>query len=116
MPIALVTPYDPGDLDPGQSYTHVELRSFAGDFEANEISFEFKYGTLDQNSKFVWGKVDATRFIVKDRPRLGTTDYTNMMAELSLDDELTSAAVGRIIYTYALMNGLYVGTPLPPNP
>ena len=119
MSILLATPFNPGDLDPGATYTHVELTRFAGDFQGRVITFEFQRGTMDAANHFVPGDLNTLRFVVEDRPARGNipakTDYTEMMAELTLDGELASSAVARIIYTYVLVNGLFVGTPEDPN-
>lgn len=119
MSILLATPYNPGDLDPGVIYTHVELKTFGGDFFANVITFSFVRGTVDGSNNFLPGKVAPTMFQVVDRPARGgnppKTDYSDMMEELTLDGEKASSSVARIIYTYVLTNGIFVGTPIDPN-
>lgn len=114
MPILLTTPYNPGDLDPGVSYTHSELRLFSGDFRANAITFAFQHGYLDAGS-FKWGKVEPMVITVIDNPKTGATNYTDMMTELSIDGEIISSGVARVLYTYALTKGIVVGTPVDPN-
>jgi len=119
MSIQLATPFHPGDIDPGVIYDHVELSNFAGDFIGRVISFCFQRGTLDAAGVFIPGKIAPLRFTVEDIPARGAMperlEYSKMMAELTLDGELASSSVARIIYTYVLKNGIFVGTPVEPN-
>jgi len=115
MPIALQTAYNPGDLDPGKTYDHVELSAFGVEIFARSIYFEFCHGYIDAQGSFAKGLKEPVRFYVQDKPRAGTTDYTDMMAEISQDGEIISSAVARVLYTYVLVNGIFVGTPADPN-
>ncbi|HHH29053.1 MAG TPA: hypothetical protein ENK57_12015 [Polyangiaceae bacterium] len=123
MSILLATPYNPGDLDPGKSYTHVELDTFGVQLFARAIEFTFIHGYLDSaTGAFVRGKNPPLRYSVEDNPRTGATDYSDLMIERSLIEpgppqvgEYISSAMARAVYTYALVKGLVVGTPVDPN-
>lgn len=112
MPILLTTPKNPGDLDAVSSYTHVELISFR--WSNGLIEFSMMYGTMSGNS-FVPGKWAPNKHTVSNNPKTGLTEYTDMIAEVTLDGETAFESVGRIIYTFVLAKGIYAGTPVVPQ-
>ena len=110
MPILLTTPRNPGDLDSVAQYTHIELDDFWWSSE-RFIEFWMVHGTMSGND-FVKGKWEPEKHIIADNPKTGATAYTDIIQEATLDGELAIAAIGRLIYTYVLTNGIYVGTPV----
>ena len=91
--VRLATPYDPGDLDPGVIYDYVEIRSIRWDLQRQVIRLELKRGTF--TSGFVPGRLAAEEVVLRDRPRLPRTDYTDLLPAINtfgiaLFDQLVS--------------------------
>jgi len=60
--IALTTPFDPGDLDTGKTYTHVRIKSVKIDLENSAVELDCEHGYYDDET-WVAGKrfKDLTR-------------------------------------------------------
>lgn len=70
--ILLTTPYDPGDLDPGQTYTHVKVVNTFQEWHPNDsvpgaptlrLAMYWCYGQV-VDSEFVAGKAVKRKFSV----------------------------------------------------
>jgi len=109
MPIRLTTPYNPGDLDPGKRYTHVDIPSFKLLRDAAAIEIEVRHG-YDDGAGFVPGLKPAVVVAVRDNPRAGTTDYTELVTALPRVPTLSIYEnAGIQLYTYLIAKGHYPG-------
>jgi len=78
--ILLTTPYDPGSLDPGQSYTHCDATNVSFDTLQKRIHLSVQYGTVS-GGELVPGKANAVPQVIADEG--GATDYTDLTAILT---------------------------------
>lgn len=107
MPILLTTPYDPGSLDPGRSYTHARINEFRfaiGRF----IELRVARGYLD-GGVFIEGKAPVEQVVIRDNPKAQTADLSELIAKMPADGEGLYQGVGRVLYEYLLGKG-YGGT------
>lgn len=105
MPILLNTPYDPGDYDPGNSYTHVQPLPLKIDDETKRAEAFMAYGTFD-GSVFTAATGPAGNKVGKQviaKNVIGsTTDYDDYEAILSQDGEKGCAAAMRAFCQYCV--------------
>ena len=138
MPIQLATPFNPGDTDPGVTYTHAMIREFRTFIGPNEVPDRVEivvaYGVHD-NGTFTEGYNARRKVVIENQPAVirpaqpanppaipdpipemeispAVTDLTDMLLELAAENETVYGAVGRLLYTHLIMKGLYVGAPV----
>lgn len=109
MTIALTTPYDPGDLDPGQSYTHVRILRAVIDNTVPQVELTIVRGFLS-GPDFVPGRASPERVVIKDRPRQGGTDYADEEAKKPFAGANTYAAYDRQLHEFLIVKALFPGT------
>lgn len=115
MPILLTTAFDPGDLDPGKSYTHVKIVHLEHDVGGGSIRMICKRGYLD-GGDFVPGAVSPTMVHqVQDQPSLEPpgTDYTSLVSETVVSGDVGGLVYdvnAQHLYQYLLDQGAYAGT------
>lgn len=119
MPVLLTTPFDPGDLDPGNTYPRAKIRSFTwketfeqidGGSEKTElIGVTFEYGDLDSGQAGTWIAGAATPQKTYD---IVGTDYDDMVAEVANSEEsyVIYAGAKRVLYQWLIDNGHLAGT------
>lgn len=73
--IELTTAYNPGDLDPGVEYTHLQLSKFMTNLEKQSIVADLFYGSLDDEGEFVKGQREDPFRVVIEGP-----DWVTMAA------------------------------------
>lgn len=120
MSILLTTPFNAGDFDPANpSLTHVEISRFIFDLDTKEITVIFKYGVVDGSNSFSASSHQPAKsgrtMVIKNKPRESTTDFDDIMDALTLDGEKASSSNARLLYTHALVNGFFSGTPVDPS-
>jgi hypothetical protein len=103
--IRLTTPFDPGDFDPGRSYTHVAITSHA--VWPTFIELRVVRGYLDP--EFVAGKLEETLVTIRDNPRAGTTAFTDLMNREAVGRERFSAVFSRLLHQHLVSSGMYPG-------
>ena len=78
MPIVLTNPFNPGELD-SKTYPEAKIIEFRMGIEHQKVfQITFEYGeTIDG----VWnrGKVTPQTILIRDNPRAGASDYTDMI-------------------------------------
>lgn len=115
MPILLTTAFDPGDLDPGKSYTHVKIVHLEHDVEGQAIRLICKRGYLAGGVFVVGGVSPVMVHQIQDQPSLEPpgTDYTSLVAETVVSGdvgELVYDVNAQHLYQHLLTKGEYVGT------
>lgn len=109
--ILLTTPYNPGDLDPGQSYTHAMVTEFRADILRKQFRVEVQFGTVSGSpAVFFPGKSDRILHVIKDTPRTGGTEYTDLIALTPVAGTTTYQSVAAHLYGYLITKGFYAGT------
>lgn len=112
MPILLDIPFNPGDNDPGVTYTHVAIVRFAAFL--NEPSFlevYTTYGTVDEDGVFIPAANARTdKIIIADNDKLDTTDFTTLKNAMPIPGLPTYHSVGAQLYQYLIQKGKYAGT------
>lgn len=74
--IQLTTPYAPGSLDPGQTYTHAKVRGYRVDRAGQFIELDTILGYLTAGL-FTEGNCPLGRFTVRDLQRPAPGDALN---------------------------------------
>lgn len=109
MPIVLTTPADPGDNDPGQSYSRAKIIRFLINLNSKYIDFVVAYGDVVDDS-WVPGKgLKHKEF------RIDGDEFNTMMAESALVSDGASqyeiyAGAKRVLYQWLIDNGHAAGT------
>ena len=105
MPIQLNTPFDPGDMDPGKSYTHVEVDQIEFIRDRKRISFSVNRGYL-VGGEFVRGTASRrANYLIQDEG--GGSEYTDFMGTTPSGTLEQTVALG--LYTWLLAKGIYAG-------
>jgi len=115
MPIVLTTPYDPGDKDPGKTYSRAKIVCFTIDTEAKFVTFWFQYGDVVAGA---WARGKSSPDIshtiqnLPAEPGPATTDYDDMVAEVTTVGEghVIYAGAKRVLYEWLLDKGILSGT------
>ena len=109
MPLKLDTPFNPGDIDPGASYSHLQIVSMEWSL-AGQITITYLFGVIASGT-FVPGKVDQRSITIRDHPKMSPpgTDYTTMLTALPAAGETIYQGVGRELYTFVINQG-FAGT------
>lgn len=107
--IQLTTPYDPGSLDPGKSYTHVQIKAFHFSLRNQEIELEVEYG-YKENSVFTSGKTKVQRHHIKDNALAGTMHWSALVATVGIAGKSVYRQVGEGLYNHLVDEGIYPGT------
>jgi len=109
MPIVLTTPADPGDNDPGKTYSRAKIVRFLINLNSNYIDFVVQYGdVVDDNWKPGKGMKHKDFRIAGD-------EYNTMMTESALQTDGASeyeiyTAAKRVLYQWLIDNGHAAGT------
>lgn len=111
--IQLTTAFNPGDMDPGKSYTHVQIHELRWDMPKKQMMVRVVRGYLE-SSNFVIGKVPDAWVVFADggpkNPQL--TDYTDLIAGMPQSGESIYQAAGRELYTKLITDyPEYAGVP-----
>lgn len=109
--INLTTNYDPGDLDPGNTYPKVDVVNDSRNRQAEIIDVALCYGT-ESGGKLVPGKAALVTMRVANKPNESPpgTDYDDLMALLANANEKGAAAYNRCLCQHAINKGLFAGT------
>lgn len=125
--LQLTTPYNPGDADPGASYTHVKITSMRVVFDEDEeppgILLTAHRGTFESS---VWARGAAAlaqTFKVADHPEITDTEgevvtaadpqYTTMIAALVAAGDVGERkydVIAKELYQWLIDQGHFVGT------
>lgn len=110
MPILLTSPFNPGDVDPGASYSHVQIVGMRW-FLSGSIEITIARGRIVAGV-FVEGRVPRETIIVANNSRSipPGTDYTGLLTGTPNPGETTYQAVGRGLYGHLIAKGIYPGT------
>ncbi len=125
MPITLTTAYDPGSLDPSQSYTKIKIITFAADVDTGAITMSVARG-YDPGGGFVEGKLNRKSFSIMDIPFMtdllddqsnpipGTghaanPHFTTITGKQTAGVENIYDAVSEELYQWLLDEGHYAG-------
>lgn len=108
MPIILTNPYDPGDADPGKTYSAVQIIEMRW-LLSGSVDVVVQHGDV-VNGSWVPSKKPVEKVTIADNPRAGTTDYTTLIQIVSNGTETWYQGVGRELYQYLVDKGLYPGT------
>lgn len=108
--INLTTPYNPGDLDPGQSYTHARIIEFRAALDAKILTICVVYGYLDGESEWVQGKAPIRKVEINNKG--SKYDLLIASATTTSSDEVQPGdgghkcyiGTGRELYTYLINN------------
>lgn len=110
MSILLTTPFNPGDLDPGKTYSRAIITDYAihiHDWNEPSMVIGYTYGdTVDG----VWVRGAAAP--MKTVSAVGA-DYEAIVAEVATEDDddyKIYVAARRVLYGYLLDKGYLVGT------
>lgn len=89
MPILLTTPFDPGSVDPGKSYTHAKITRIDHKVDEKEIRLYVTYG---YKLSGVWtpGRVRPDRFIIENKPELRDPEGNLLQAADPVFDNLAA--------------------------
>jgi hypothetical protein len=115
MRMLLSTPYDPGEIDPGKSYTHVRIVDIHhiphddGGPGVPSMEMRVARGYLDPTD-FKAGLTPVTIFRLEDGTPERTTHYTNLSADLANNGETATSAEQRVLYQWLIDEGHYAGT------
>lgn len=105
MPIQLNTPFDPGDMDPGKSYTHVEVDQIEFSRDRKRVNFAVNRGYL-VGGQFVRGAASRrATYLIQDEE--GSSEYTDFMATAASGTLEQTVAAG--LYTWLLTKGIFEG-------
>ncbi len=104
--ILLDTPFNPGDHDPGKSYTHLRMR-FEADGDKKIVTIDVSRGYIE-DSKFVVGKAAPIRKIIKNRKKINQTRFDEFLLEEPMRGLGAYDALERRLYTFLL--DTYPGT------
>lgn len=106
--IELTTPYNPGSVDPGKTYTHVQIV----EFHKAEITLLLvcQYGYLVEGNWAVGFAKALEMHNIRDDPNTLCTDFTDMMAALAEEDEKAWVAVDRLGCAWLIFKEIYPGT------
>ena len=109
--ISLTTNYDPGDLDPGNTYPKADVVEAFHNRQIERINVSFCYGT-ESGGKLVLGKAAVvTMNVVNDATAdPAITDYDDLTDLLSNNAEKGEAAYNRCVCQHAINKGLFAGT------
>ena len=80
MTILLDTPFNPGDMDPGKSYTHVDLVSYQPVKGDNMVYMSCMRGYVE-DGRFVAGVFAPEPRRLFNRRKLGETRYDDYLTE-----------------------------------
>lgn len=109
MSIALTSAFNPGDNDPGKTYTHMRACRYYYDGSSAESAWhaDFEYGFFDMTT-WVKGKNLATHVKLED---VSPNNYlTAMLAKEANEGEKVHDAMLRIMEEYAVSAGIIAGT------
>jgi len=121
MRLLLATPYDPGVLDPGKSYTHVKIVDTHcvvhndGGPGVPVVEVRVARGYLDP-ADFKAGLTEVPIYRLLDGvdPVTGDADasthYTDSLSDLSNDGEPAAEALLRVLYQWLIDRTYYAGT------
>ncbi|MCK5643531.1 MAG: hypothetical protein KAJ19_22210 [Gammaproteobacteria bacterium] len=125
MPILLTTPFNPGDNDPGQNYTHVRISSITIRMEGTKrnvpsmMSVELEHGILEPNKDWTPGKkqpeivaiqnANSDRFPAENRHTKLSDTFNNSVNP----GETFHGATVRSIYERLISDGTYPGVHIP---
>ena len=102
MPIALTTPYNPGDHDPGNTYPKAKIQTLVVDIFGKKVEITVLYGDIVDDA-FVRGTGSRNkRFTIDDAN--GSTDYTDFISQLSNDGETFYDCGKRLAYAWLQAN------------
>lgn len=101
--ILLTTPFDPGDVDPGALYTHVQIADMAKNPTAQYLRVKWIYGTVDGGS-FVPGALRPTTTVFVGE------DFTNYAAIIVDGDTTCDAAFDRAVEQALIDRGILTGS------
>jgi hypothetical protein len=104
MPLLLTTPFNPGDIDPGQTYTHAKIEYFGFVAPNNLIEVVLTFGTM-AGSVFTKGAVAPNR-----KYNITGNDFITMVQKLPLGGETTYTAAARELYEWLISKGYAAGT------
>ena len=113
MPIQLTTPFDPGDFNQGQTFTHVQPIPLSIDESAQRVSGYMVYGTypggvftpaVDSEGRHIG------RQVIAENVPGGDQDYDTYAAIVSNDAEKCESSALRAFCVYAVGAGEYAGT------
>lgn len=109
--ISLTDNYDPGDLDPGNTYPKADVVTLNHNRQAEQVNAQFCYGT-ESGGKLVPGKAAIVKLFVRNDATVDPviTDYDDLMNLLSNDAEKGGAAFNRCLCQHAVDKGLFAGT------
>jgi hypothetical protein len=111
MPIQLTTAFDPGDLDPEKSYTHVKIVHLEHSIVDAFIRLVVARGYLDEGA-FVESQI-AKRAIYNIVDEGEGTDYTSMVAETVVSGDVGEKVYdvnAQHLYQWLIDKGYYAGT------
>ena len=95
MILTLSKPFNPGDADPGKSYTHLHIEMLSYNSSAFAVQFGYAYGTLDDKQAFVPGRATGLRSEVA----IGD-DLSKIRGEMAQSGEPALAACFRLGYAF----------------
>jgi len=106
MPIQLDVAFDPGDMDPGKSYTHVEVFRIEFDRNRKKVSFDVYRGYLE-SGEFVRGTASRRQsYLIEDKE--GDAAYAAFMDAAASGTLEQTVAVG--LYNWLLTKEIFEGS------
>lgn len=106
MPIQLDVAFDPGDMDPGKSYTHVEVTQIQFDRFRKKVGFSVSRGYLESGEFVVGSAAPRQSFTIGDVE--GGTEYTDFMGAAASGTLEETVAVG--LYNWLLAKDIFEGS------
>lgn len=114
MPILLTVPYNPGDNDPGNTYSHAQIFQTLHNAVQEFVRIDVRYGTYTDGydgydgyfSVFKEGAASPNKSFFISGP-----DYSNMLSSLPLSgDEPVYVGAKRMMYMWLVERGFLSGT------
>jgi len=110
--IELTTPYNPGSDDPGKLYTHVRIVEFYK--SESMLQLVCQYGYLDTGNWVVGFAKPLEWQYIRDDENIPSTDFTDLMAAISEEDEVVWDGVDRLGCGWLITKSIYPGTYVAP--
>jgi hypothetical protein len=93
--LVLSKSYNPGDADPGKTYTHLHLELMVYNASAYTVQLSYAYGSLDSDNLFVCGKGVGLQSV-----SLSGEDLTTLQSEMPKPQEPALPASVRLAYEH----------------
>lgn len=105
MILVLNTPYNPGDADKGNQYTHLHIDTLVYNANGFTVTVAFTFGNLDANQEYVPGKA-SQRITEVTSPE----ELYEFATSMSANGEPALITAQRLSYQFLVNHRNYPGT------